>query len=219
MSLTVIPFSSSYSIRTKVRRVGTLPHAGNVGCSNCQAERVLPTRSCHRASLFSWAPPFFFVKVCVFRLTSHDLLRFAITHTQHKVQHVYTTKLKVGMRMQVSSAKWCLIEPREPLRLVQKSKTRAEHTEPMWKSRREPSGPTYFHTITTGSALSKPVNMTNTTKHEARKRFGHVWLLWFKQSFGSGCVYWVILTQESRMGFSSVCIPFLTRGQSPRSWF
>ena len=164
-------------------------------------------------------PPFFFVKVCVFRLTSHDLLRFAITHTQHKVQHVYTTKLKVGMRMQVSSAKWCLIEPREPLRLVQKSKTRAEHTEPMWKSRREPSGPTYFHTITTGSALSKPVNMTNTTKHEARKRFGHVWLLWFKQSFGSGCVYWVILTQESRMGFSSVCIPFLTRGQSPRSWF
>jgi len=61
-------------------------------------------------------------------------------------------------------------------KLVQKSKTRAESTEPMWKSRREPSGPTYFHTITTGSALSKPVNMTNSTKHDGILKRVHSFL-------------------------------------------
>lgn len=61
-------------------------------------------------------------------------------------------------------------------KLVQKSKTRAERTEPMLKSRREPSGLTYFHTIINGSALSKPVNMTNSTKHDGILKRAHSFL-------------------------------------------
>lgn len=115
MSLTVIPFSSSYSIRTKVRRVGTLPHAGNVGCSNCQAERVLPTRSCHRAYLFSWAPPLFFLCVCVcsgwLLMTCSDL-QSPIHSIKYNMYTQQNWKLACGCRYLLRNDVWLNPESR-----------------------------------------------------------------------------------------------------------
>ena len=196
-------------------------------CWKCELFQLSSRESSTHQSIslfLSPFPPFFFlcvcVCVCVFRLTSHDLL--IVSH--NKVQHVYTTKLEVGM-LSESGCKylmrndvWFNPVSRRGLYKNQRLAQSAQSLNPEGSPAALPtSTPSLTEALSPSLSTWPTVPSMKLAKDLGTCGSSKVWVWLCLLSDANYACF--ILTQESRMEFSSVHVPFLTRGQSPRSWF